>query len=166
MTVLGAIGDVFCFPQDKKLVGTCLGQPSTGSGARFGQDPPQGWDHQAGTARSAHSTGRSGLGRCARLEVLTAPVRQAGGAHRQGEGHRGHTCTCRAGTSVARKLPVTAWHVLTKGGADRHADPEQVAFKLMVWSWQLNDELRGGYNRPIASVEKVLALRPEVESSN
>jgi hypothetical protein len=34
--------------------------------------------------------------------------------------------------------------VLTERAADQHADPDMVAFKLMTWSWKLNDEQRGG----------------------
>jgi hypothetical protein len=64
-----------------------------------------------------------------------------------------------------------------------------VAFKLMVWSWKLSDEQRGGLSsrqfirahllrlglgedlthitragtrRPLATIEEVLALRPEL----
>ena len=94
---------------------------------------------------------------------------------------------------MARKLLVTVWHVLTKPEADRHADVDQVAFKLMIWSWKLDNDLRrglttrqfvryhlmrldlghdlesiqrGGYNRPIASLEELLALRPELGPSS
>ena len=74
-------------------------------------------------------------------------------------------------------------------GADAHADPQRVAVKLMRWSWDLTDEQRGGLTsrqfiryhlirlqlgedlthitygnmpRRIASVEEVLALKPEL----
>ena len=74
--------------------------------------------------------------------------------------------------------------------ADRHADPKRVAVKLMRWSWELTDEQRGGLTsrqfirlqlmrlklgegltqitygnmpRRIASVEEVLALKPELQ---
>ena len=68
---------------------------------------------------------------------------------------QGHTCTLacpsragwRASASVvalARKLLIAIWHVLHERQADRHADADQVAFKLMVWSWKLTDEQRGG----------------------
>ncbi|MGD0877875.1 MAG: hypothetical protein ABSA01_06990 [Anaerolineales bacterium] len=75
---------------------------------------------------------------------------------------------------------------MTERVADRKANPEMVAFKLMRWSWQLNDWQRGGlttrqfvryqlmqlklgeklthirrtYPRSIASVEEILALKP------
>ena len=47
-------------------------------------------------------------------------------------------------TAIARKLLVVVWHVLTECAADTHAEPEMVACKLMVWSWKLTDEQRGG----------------------
>ena len=37
----------------------------------------------------------------------------------------------KAIVAIARKLLVTVWHVLTEGCADRFADPEQVARKLL-----------------------------------
>ena len=72
--------------------------------------------------------------------------------------------------------------------ADRKANPEMVALKLMTWSWKLNDLQRGGlttrqfvryqlmqlkigdevthvrrtHQRSIASVEEILALKPEL----
>ena len=91
--------------------------------------------------------------------------------------------------AIARKLLIVVWHVLMAKSADRRADAEQVAFKLMVWSWKLSDEQRGGLSsrqfmrahlirlglgedlthitrggtrRPLATIEEVLALRPEL----
>jgi hypothetical protein len=89
---------------------------------------------------------------------------------------------------------VQARHVLTERAADQHADPKMVATKLMRWSWELTDEQRGGLTtrqftrsgyhlmrlqlgedlthirygnmpRRIASVEEVLALKPEVRDA-
>jgi hypothetical protein len=91
--------------------------------------------------------------------------------------------------AIARKLLVVVWHVLLAKSADRRAEAEQVAFKLMVWAWKLTDEQRGGLSsrqfirahliglglgaelshitrggtrRPLATIEEVLALRPEL----
>ena len=95
----------------------------------------------------------------------------------------------KAVVAIARKLLIAVWHVLMAKSADRRADAEQVAFKLMVWSWKLSEEQRGGLSsrqfiraqlmrlglgeelthitrggtrRPLATIEEVLALRPEV----
>jgi hypothetical protein len=91
--------------------------------------------------------------------------------------------------AIARKLLIVVWHVLIARSADQRADAEQVAFKLMVWAWKLSDEQRGGLSsrqfirahlirlglgaelthitrggtrRPLATIEEVLALRPEL----
>lgn len=93
---------------------------------------------------------------------------------------------------VARRLLVAIWHVLTERAADKHAEPQRVATRLMRWSWELTDEQRGGLttrqfirlqlmklqlreglthlrygNRPrrIASVDELLAARPELRST-
>lgn len=95
---------------------------------------------------------------------------------------------------IARKLLVEVWHVLTEQVGDRHVTPEMAASKFMVWSWELTDEQRagltsrqftqsgyhlmrlkmgndlthfpyGGRARPLASVDEVLALHPELASN-
>jgi hypothetical protein len=95
--------------------------------------------------------------------------------------------------ALARKVLVVIWPVLHGQSVDQRADAERVAFKLMVWSWKLTDEQRGGLTsrqfirahlirlgigtdlshitrggtkRAVASVEEVLALRPELRSSS
>src|SRR6266496_1787257 len=97
-------------------------------------------------------------------------------------------CT-KALVAIARKLLLVVWQMLMAKSADRRADAEQVAFKLMVWAWKLTDEQRGGLSsrqfirahlirlglghdlthitrggtrRPLATIEEVLALRPEL----
>ena|SRR6266540_1016049 len=45
----------------------------------------------------------------------------------------------KAIVALARKLLVVIWHMLHSQSADRRADAERVAFKLMVWSWKLTD---------------------------
>jgi len=102
--------------------------------------------------------------------------------------------------AAARKMLVALWHILTRCVADRNAQPERVAFpqrgpagKLMVWSWRLTREQRGGLTSrqfvrygllrlglgddlthirsgqtrpPIAPPEEVLALCPELRPVN
>ena len=86
------------------------------------------------------------------------------------------------------------WYVLTGRATDKNAVPEMVAFKLMVWSWKLSDQERGGLTsrqftryhlmrlklehdlpdlitgkgtkRAIASPEEMLALRPDLASAD
>ena len=50
----------------------------------------------------------------------------------------------KAIVAIARKLLVVVWNVLTERVADRHADPEKVAFKFMDWSHDLKREGRQG----------------------
>ena len=97
----------------------------------------------------------------------------------------------KAIVAIARQLLVAVWHVLTERTADTHADPQRVAIKVMRWSWELTDEQRGGLTsrqfiryqllrlklgddlthftygnmpRGIASVEELLALKPELRT--
>jgi hypothetical protein len=92
--------------------------------------------------------------------------------------------------AIARKLLVTIWHVLSKQECYRHATEGDLAFKFLMWSWTLDETqrqgltyqqfvryhllrlgigndltriVRNGYPRRIASVEEVLALRPELK---
>ena len=97
----------------------------------------------------------------------------------------------KAIVAIARRLLVTAWHVLTERATDRRADPDMIASKLMAWSWKLTDAQRGGLtsrqfvryglmrlkigqeitrikrrnNRPIASEEEVLELLSDLNLS-
>ncbi|MFH1884378.1 MAG: IS110 family transposase [Planctomycetota bacterium] len=50
-------------------------------------------------------------------------------------------------TAIARKLLVAIWHVLTKNETDCHASEEDLAWKMLLWSWSLDDEARQGLTR-------------------
>jgi len=45
---------------------------------------------------------------------------------------------------IARKLLVTVWHVLTKQETDVHASEEELAYKMLVLSWDLDENVRMG----------------------
>jgi transposase len=75
----------------------------------------------------------------ARVAVRTHPYWK-----RQYEGLAKRIGEHKAVVAIARKLLIVIWHVLMARSADRRADAEQVAFKLMVWAWKLSDEQRGG----------------------
>jgi transposase len=45
---------------------------------------------------------------------------------------------------VARKLLVAVWHVLSKEEADERASEEDLAYKMLLWSWSLSEEARQG----------------------
>ena len=176
MTILGAIGDITRFPCAKKLVGYA----GLGAGVH-----DSGKTHRdKGITKQGRRDLRYVLIEAARVAVQThpywkrafAPLAKRIGDH-------------KAVVAIARKLLIAIWHVLMAKTADRRADAEQVAFKLMVWAWKLNDEQRGGLTsrqfirahlirlglgddlthitrggtrRPLATIEEVLALRPEL----
>ena len=45
---------------------------------------------------------------------------------------------------IARKLLVAVWHVLTKEETDVHASEEDLAYKMLVLSWDLDKDVRMG----------------------
>ena len=45
---------------------------------------------------------------------------------------------------IARKLLVAVWHVLTKEETDVHASEEDLAYKMLVLAWDLDDSVRKG----------------------
>jgi transposase len=176
LTVLAAIGDVTRFETAKKLVGYA------GLGASVHDS---GQTHRTGRITK---TGRRDL-RYVMVEAAWAAVEHhpfwkaefTRLARRMDEN--------KAVVAVARRLLIALWHVLTERASDRHAEPQMVATKLMRWSWELTDEQRGGLTtrqfiryhlmhlqlgedlthfrygnmpRRIASVEEVLALKPEL----
>jgi transposase len=176
MTILSAIGDVTRFPSAKRLVGYA----GLGAGVH-----DSGKTHRdKGITKQGRRDLRYVLIEAARVAVQTHPYWKrafAQLAKRIGD-HK-------AVVAIARKLLIAIWHVLMARSADRCADAEQVAFKLMVWAWKLTDEQRGGLSsrqfirahlirlglgdelthitrggtrRPLATIEEVLALRPEL----
>jgi len=176
MTILGAIGDVTRFGAAKQLVGYAgLGAGVHASGKTH---------RDKGITKQGRRDLRFVLVEAARVAVQTHPYWKREFVRlttRIGE-HK-------AVVAIARKLLIVVWHVLLAKSADRRADAEQVAFKLMVWSWKLTDEQRGGLSsrqfirmhlirlglgaelthitrggtrRPLATIEEVLALRPDL----
>lgn len=180
MTVLAAIGDITRFPTDKKLVGySGLGASVHASGETH---------HTGRITKQGRKDLRWIMVEAARIAVLYdpywkehyAPLEKRLGSN-------------KAIVVVARKLLVAVWHVLHERTADCHANPERVASKLMTWSWDLDDEQRGsmttrqftryqlmrlqigedlthvqtaGRARPLASVEEILALHPELKCTD
>jgi transposase len=45
---------------------------------------------------------------------------------------------------IARKLLVAIWHVLSKEETDEHASEEDLAYKMLLLSWSLNQNVRKG----------------------
>jgi transposase len=175
MTVLSAIGDITRFPTPKKLVGY------SGLGGRVHDS---GQTHTSGPiTKQGRKEMRWALVEAAWIAVGTHPF------WKQEYHQLAHRMkSTKAIVAVARKLLVVIWYVMTERVADRKANPDMVAFKLMRWSGQLNNLQRGGLTTPqfvryqlmqlklgqevtsikrahsksIASVEEILALRPEL----
>jgi len=175
MTVLSAIGDITRFPTSKKLVGY------SGLGGSV---------HDSGqTHYSGHITkqGRKELRR-ALVEAAWVAVEHHPFWKQEFQKLTHRMKSNKAIVAIAHRLLVVIWHVMTERVADRKANPEMVALKLMTWSWKLNDLQRGGlttrqfvryqlmqlkigdevthvrrtHQRSIASVEEILALKPEL----
>jgi len=178
MTILAAIGDIRRFEEAKKLVGY------SGLGASV---------HISG---ETHPTGR--ITKTGRRDIRWALVEAAWIAvdthpfwKREFERLARRMDKNKAIVTVAHKLLIAVWHVLTERVADKHAEPKMVAFKLMRWSWELTEEQRGGLSsrqfirlglmqlklgenltrvvygnlpRRIASVEELLSVRPELRT--
>lgn len=179
MTVLSAIGDITRFPTSKKLVG----YSGLGGGVH-----DSGQTHISGPiTKQGRKEMRWSLVEAAWIAVETHPF------WKQEYHQLAHRMkSTKAIVAIARKLLVVIWYVMTERVADRKANPDMVAFKLMRWSWQLNNLQRGGLTTPqfvryqlmqlklgqemtsiqrghsksIASVEEILALRPELRPAS
>jgi len=179
MTILAAIGDVTRFPSAKKLVGY------SGLGAGV-YDTGQ-------THRTGHITkeGRREL-RSVLVEAAWRTVECSDFWRAEFERLCRRMHSNKAIVAIARQLLVVIWHVWTAHATDRQANPDLVAFKLMTWSWKLNDEqraglttrqfvrshlmqlglghdlthvVRGGAKRLIAPAEDVLRLKPDLRAA-
>lgn len=176
LTVLAAIGEVTRFESSKRLVGYA------GLGASV---------HDSG---QTHRTGRiTKTGRRDLRHVLVEAAWAAVEHHPYWKAEFARLVRRmdenKAVVAIARRLLVAIWHVLTEQVADKHAEPQMVAPKLMRWSWELSDEQRGGLTtrqfiryhlmrlqlgeglthfrygnmpRRVASVDELLKLKPEL----
>lgn len=131
MTVLAAMGDISHFERAKKLVGYAgLGAGVHDSGKEH---------HSKPIAKEGRKELRWALVEAAWRAVGSSPLwerRFQELARRRGE-HK-------AIVAIARKLLVTIWYVLTREETDRHASQEDLAWKMLLWSWSMGDEARLG----------------------
>jgi transposase len=121
MTALAAIGDVTRFPTDKRLVGYA------GLGAGV---------HDSGQTHRDHGITKQGRRDLRRVLVEAAWSAVTAHPYWKAEFERltRRKHPNQAIVAIARKLLVAVWHVLSERAADVHAEPQMVAFKLMVWS--------------------------------
>ena len=132
MTVLSAIGDISRFESAKKLVGYA------GIGAGV---------HDSGKTHKDKKITKKG-----RRELRWAMVEAAWRAVRMSpfwkEEYEKHLKRMRkpnqAIVVIARKLLIAIWHVLSKEETDIHASEEDLAYKMLLLSWSLSEDVRQG----------------------
>ncbi|MDA8187510.1 MAG: IS110 family transposase [Dehalococcoidales bacterium] len=146
MVLLGAIGDISRFPSAKKLVGY------SGLGASV---------HDSGkTHRSGRITkqGRKEL-RWVMVEAAWVAVEHNAYWKATFERLSSRLGKAKAIVAVARKLLTVIWHVLTDHVADRHAEVEAVARKMMTWATKHGVAVQQGLSRPAFARQKLDQLR-------
>jgi transposase len=132
MTVLSAIGDVSRFESAKKLVG----YSGLGAGVH-----DSGKEH---IQKRITKSGRKEL-RWAMVEAAWRAIRISPYWKEQYEKYlRRMRKPNQAIVVIARKLLVTVWHVLTKEETDEHVSEEDLAYKMLVLAWDLDEEVRMG----------------------
>lgn len=132
MTVLSAIGDITRFDNAKKLVGYA----GLGAGVHA-----SGKTHKE---KRITKKGRKEL-RWIMVEAAWRAVRMSPYWKEQYEKHlRRMRKPNQAIVVIARKLLVAIWHVLSKEETDIHASEEDLAYKMLLLSWSLNENVRKG----------------------
>jgi hypothetical protein len=132
MTILSAIGDVHRFVSAAKLVGY------SGIGAGIHDS---GQEH---IEKPITKSGRKEL-RWVMVEAAWRAVRMSPYWKEQYEKYlQRMRRPSQAIVVVARKLLVAVWHVLSKEETDVHASAEDLAYKMLVLSWDLDASVRQG----------------------
>jgi len=132
MTVLSAIGDISRFEDAKQLVG----YSGLGPGVH-----DSGKEH---IEKRITKSGRKEL-RWALVEAAWRAIRISPYWKEQYEKYlRRMRKPNQAIVVIARKLLVAVWHVLTKEETDEHVSEEDLAYKLLVLAWDLDEDVRMG----------------------
>jgi transposase len=179
LIVVSAIGDISRFPHPKKLVGYAgLGAGVHDSGEQY-------------SGKGITKQGRKEF-RWAMVEVAWRAVGAYPYWKSQFETLKKRMHPNQAIVAIARKLLVTVWQVLTKQEAYQHATDEDIAYKMLIWSWNMDEQaldgltrqqfakygllrlgvgqditriVRSNLPRRLAPTAEVLALKPELKSS-
>jgi transposase len=177
MSILAAIGDISRFETPKALAsyaGLVPGLEQSGVKLR---------------GKGITKEGRREL-RWALVEVAWRAVKADPHWRKYFEELKKRMHTNQAIVAIARHLMTVVWSVLTHREPYRHYTPERIAYKYLTWAWALHAEERQGMTRPqfaryylmrlgignelkrvalnpespykLASMEEVLALRPEL----
>jgi len=181
MTVLAAIGDISRFKQAKNLVGYAgLGAGVYDSGLKH---------QEQGITKSGRKELRWAMVEAAWGAVRSDPYWKAQYENLKKRGKHSN----EAIVAVARKLLVAIWHVLSKREPLCQSSDEDLAYKMLIWSQQMNAEalrgltrqqfvkyglirlgagqhltriVRNGFPRRIAPAAEVLKLRPDLRPPN
>ena len=176
MVILSAIGDISRFARPRELVGYAgLGAGVHASGEKYQE-------------KSITKAGRKEL-RWALVEAAWVAVRSDPYWKAQFIRLKKRMHVNKAIVAIARRLLVSIWHILTKREPYRHFDEETIAYKMLIWSWAMDEKsrdgmtpqqfakygllrlgvgqdleriVRGGAPRRIAPTEDILALKPEL----
>ena len=134
MTVLSAIGDIHRFESADKLVG----YSGLGAGVHA-----SGKEH---IEKRITKSGRKEL-RWAMVEAAWRAVTRSVSPYWK-EQYEKYLRRMRrpnqAIVVIARKLLVAVWHVLSKEETDQRANEEDLAYKMLLWSWSLSEDVRKG----------------------
>jgi len=132
MTVLAAIGDISRFENAKQLVGYA------GIGAGV---------HDSGKTHKEKKITKKGR-RELRWAMVEAAWRAVGMSPFWKAEYEKHLRRMRkpnqAIVVIARKLLIAVWHVLSKEEIDVHASEEDLAYKMLLLSWSLSEDVRLG----------------------
>jgi transposase len=132
MIVLSAIGDISRFEDAKKLVG----YSGLGAGVH-----DSGKEH---IEKRITKSGRKEL-RWAMVEAAWQAIRISPYWKEQYEKYlKRMRRPNQAIVAIARKLLVAVWHVLTKEETDEHVSEEDLAYKMLVLAWDLDEKVRMG----------------------
>jgi transposase len=132
MTILSAIGDVHRFAEANHLVG----YSGLGAGVH-----DSGQEH---IEKRITKSGRKEL-RWALVEAAWRAIRMSPYWKEQYEKFlKRMRRPNQAIVVVARKLLVAVWHVLSKEETDERATEEDLAYKMLLWSWSLSEDTRLG----------------------
>jgi transposase len=132
MIVLSAIGDISRFEDAKKLVG----YSGLGAGVH-----DSGKEH---IEKRITKSGRKEL-RWAMVEAAWQAIRISPYWKEQYEKYlKRMRRPNQAIVVIARKLLVAVWHVLTKEETDEHVSEEDLAYKMLVLAWDLDEKVRMG----------------------
>jgi transposase len=178
MTVLAAIGDIGRFETPRRL--------GSYSGLTPGIEQSGTKNRGKGITKEGRKELRWAMVEVAQRAVKSDPLWKMRFQELQKRMHRN-----QAIVAIARRLLELVWYVLARRQAYRHFSQERIAYKYLIWGWQMDDEARDGltrqqfaryylmrlgighdltrialnpkYPRRLASEAELLALRPELQ---